>query len=100
MSRRSGIELDALDEYQKEAVISKAYVNGGLLEDDIRQEKMPLLAEAIKSLPDQTRRIVRMRLAEISYKEIAAELNMSVGAVKMAHVRAVDALGDLLGVES
>jgi RNA polymerase sigma-70 factor (ECF subfamily) len=51
-------------------------------------------------LPDGQRRVVQLRLADLTDREIAGILGMSEGAVRTAQCRAVGTLRDLMDVGS
>ena len=63
----------------------------------VADEGRSLRAALVHLSPDQ-RRIVELRLAGLTDREIAAVLGRSLGATRMVQVRAVARLRDLLGV--
>jgi RNA polymerase sigma-70 factor, ECF subfamily len=69
----------------------------------VREERRVLLARAIERLGEADREILGLRyLDQLAFDEIAAVLEIGLGAAKMRHLRAVDRLRGLLeevGVE-
>jgi RNA polymerase sigma-70 factor (ECF subfamily) len=64
----------------------------------IRQELQERVRAALALLGERDREVLLMRYVEgLSTQETAASLGLSEGAVKMRHVRALDALHRLLG---
>ena len=55
------------------------------------------LREAIARLPEDHRRAIELRIAGLTGREIAAEMERSPDAVKMLHLRAIDRLRAELG---
>ena len=52
----------------------------------IKHERKAIVQEAIANLPEKYRKVIRMRhMDELSYDEIADELNIPLGTVK-AHI--------------
>jgi RNA polymerase sigma-70 factor, ECF subfamily len=68
-----------------------------------REERRVLLAKAIERMSEDDREILGLRyLDQLAFDEIAAVLEIGLGAAKMRHLRAVDRLRGLLeevGVE-
>ncbi len=68
-----------------------------------REERRLLLARAIERMGEADREILGLRyLDQLAFDEIAAVLEIGLGAAKMRHLRAVDRLRGLLeelGVE-
>lgn len=62
-----------------------------LANDDIRRVR-----ETLAQLPERQRRIVELRLADLSGQEIADAMNMTLSAVKSAQFRAYQTLRTLL----
>lgn len=62
-----------------------------LMNEDIRRVR-----ETLEALPERQRRIVELRLADLSGQEIADAMNMSLSAVKSAQFRAYQTLRTLL----
>jgi RNA polymerase sigma factor (sigma-70 family) len=56
-----------------------------------RNEELELMTQAIQSLPDRCRQVITLRTVyELSYKEIAAELNMALKTVEAHMAKGVD----------
>lgn len=62
-----------------------------LANEDIRRVR-----ETLEKLPERQRRIVELRLADLSGQEIAEAMNMTLSAVKSAQFRAYQTLRSLL----
>jgi RNA polymerase sigma-70 factor (ECF subfamily) len=70
--------------------------SGQLLQDELRQRVRAALAR----LRERDREVLVLRYLEgLSTRDVAATLGVSEGAVKMRHLRALDALRRLLGGE-
>jgi RNA polymerase sigma-70 factor (ECF subfamily) len=66
----------------------------------VRDELRARVRAALARLGERERELLVMRYLEgLSLKEIAAALGISVGAAKMRHVRALEALQRLLAGE-
>ena len=66
-------------------------------EDIIHQQRVQILREVVKQLKPRYRRLVEMRyFEEMSYEEIAEELQMPLGTVKVQLFRARDLLHNIL----
>jgi RNA polymerase sigma-70 factor (ECF subfamily) len=63
----------------------------------LHEEGMRTIRLLLSQLPDRERRVVELRLVGLSGAEIAQSLGCSHGAVRVAHHRAVEHLGRLLG---
>ncbi len=72
---------------------------GGLNPEEavIRQQRIGLMRQVLYSLSDKYRTMIELRyFRELSYEEIAAELNIPLGTVKAQLFRAKELLSDLL----
>jgi RNA polymerase sigma-70 factor (ECF subfamily) len=66
-----------------------------------RSESFLALRETVRSLPEREREVISLRfLEELSVKETADALGISAGAVKMATMRGLRALGRQMGWRS
>lgn len=66
-------------------------------ESFIREQRVSMLREVVRQLKPRYRRLVEMRyFDELSYEEIAAELKMPLGTVKVQLFRARDLLHNIL----
>jgi RNA polymerase sigma-70 factor (ECF subfamily) len=86
--RRAEDPLDNHEDLEDESRTPEALA----IEADDHQRLRALL----ESLPDGQRRVVQLRLADLTDKEIAVILDMSEGAVRTAQCRAVGTLRDLM----
>jgi RNA polymerase sigma-70 factor (ECF subfamily) len=69
-------------------------------EDIIHQQRVQLLRDVVKQLKPRYRRLVEMRyFDEMSYEEIASELDMPLGTVKTQLFRARDLLHNILSTK-
>jgi len=67
-------------------------------EDDVLAGELSLiLREAIDSLPQRRREILRLRWEQLSYSEIARTLGISVKTVEAQVTRAFETLREFLG---
>lgn len=117
--------LEAFDRYQEQerarawlfAIAHNVVVNeaarrvaspldaaGEITDPDISPELAALAAteqqalrDAVARLPADQRRAIELRIAGLTGREIAAEMERSPDAVKMLHLRAIDRLRDELG---
>jgi RNA polymerase sigma-70 factor, ECF subfamily len=65
----------------------------------IREEERLLVASALERLPEADREILVMRyLDQLSFSEIASILDITEGAVRVRHFRALERIGPLLGM--
>ena len=72
-----------LTDYLDDALEDKVGHGDSLEEEVAAQQKVSLFLEGVAELPDQCRRVFLMRKVQaMSYKEIAAELKISVSAVE------------------
>lgn len=87
---------DSLDEDAGEPPLS--FADPVRLPDDqlIGNEDARLVHAMLEKLPDRQRRIVELRLADLSGQEIADVMNISLSAVKSAQFRAYRTLRRLL----
>ncbi|MBR3960146.1 MAG: sigma-70 family RNA polymerase sigma factor [Bacteroidales bacterium] len=66
-------------------------------ESIIHEQRVQMLREVVKQLKPRYRRLVELRyFEELSYEEIAEELNMPIGTVKVQLFRARDLLYNIL----
>ncbi|MDG5765838.1 sigma-70 family RNA polymerase sigma factor [Balneolales bacterium ANBcel1] len=65
--------------------------------DIIRKQRRKLIRDAVESLPEKYRLVIRMRhMDEMSYEEISEELNLPLGTVKAHIFRARELLNKYL----
>ncbi len=76
---------------------SFSYSESDFLDDVIREETFRLLDIAIKELGIQSQQIVKLTMNQLSNKEIADELSISVNTVKTLKLRAYKRLRGMLG---
>ena len=69
-------------------------------EDIIHQQRVQILREVVKTLKPRYRKLVELRyFEEMSYEEIAEELDMPLGTVKVQLFRARDLLYNILSAK-
>ena len=72
-----------LTDYLDDALEDEAGHSDSLEDELLAQQKVSIILEGVAELPAQCRRVFLMRKVQaMSYKEIAAELNISVSAVE------------------
>jgi len=98
LRRRAQRETRAQGLYAREAVIAATSGRAFGPEDDVLAGELSLiLREAIDSLPQRRREILRLRWEQLSYSEIARTLGISVKTVEAQVTRAFETLREFLG---
>ena len=98
LRRRTQRETRGQGLYAREAVIEATSGRALGPEDDVLAGELSLiLREAIDSLPQRRREILRLRWEQLSYSEIARTLGISVKTVEAQVTRAFETLREFLG---
>ncbi len=98
LRRRAQRETRGQSLYAREAVIAATVGRASGPEEDILAGELSLiLREAIDSLPQRRKEILRLRWQQLSYAEIARALGISVKTVEAQVTRAFETLREFLG---
>ena len=89
---------DSIDEERDDTTVPIQLRHPGRTPEEIAlaNEDIRLVRRMLGHLPERQRRVVELRLADLSGQEIAEAMNMSVSAVKSAQFRAYQTLRKLL----
>jgi RNA polymerase sigma factor (sigma-70 family) len=79
--RRQVVSLEPVTDFKELSVLAE---RPGVAELVGQQQELEILAEAVRALPDRCRQVLMLRYLDgLSYKEIAAQLNISAETVKV-----------------
>jgi RNA polymerase sigma-70 factor, ECF subfamily len=96
--RRAQRETHGQGAYAREAVITATGSRAFAADEDVLAGELSLiLRQAIDSLPQRRREILRLRWQQLSYPEIARTLGISIKTVEAQVTRAFETLRESLG---
>lgn len=94
--KRPQESIDRDEDSDASIPIQLRYPGGSPEEIALANEDIRRVREVLRQLPERQRRVVELRLADLSGQEIADAMSMSVSAVKSAQFRAYQTLRILL----